>query len=100
MTGGWPMAELVLEGIFKRFGRTQALSDLSLRVGDGELVVLLGPTGAGKTTTLRLAAGLERPDAGSVRIADPFEFLRGRQNRRNALQAVAQSDFANHDVRG
>ena len=67
--GGWPMAELVLDGISKRFGRTQAVADLSLTVGDGELVVLLGPTGAGKTTTLRLAAGLERPDTGRVRIA-------------------------------
>ncbi len=63
------MADLVLEGVSKRFGRTQAVSELSLRVGDGELVVLLGPTGAGKTTTLRLAAGLESPDAGRVRIA-------------------------------
>lgn len=62
------MAELVLEGVSKRFGRTQAVSALDLTVGDGELVVLLGPTGAGKTTTLRLAAGLERPDAGRVRI--------------------------------
>jgi multiple sugar transport system ATP-binding protein len=63
------MAELILEGISKRFGRTQAVADLDLRVDDGELVVLLGPTGAGKTTTLRLAAGLERPDSGRVRIA-------------------------------
>ena len=63
------MAELILEGVSKRFGATLAVSDLSLRVGDGEFVVLLGPTGAGKTTTLRLAAGLEKPDAGSVRIA-------------------------------
>src|SRR5205809_5417149 len=63
------MAELVLEEVSKRFGRTQALSDLSLRMADGELLVLLGPTGAGKTTTLRLVAGLERPDAGRVRIA-------------------------------
>jgi multiple sugar transport system ATP-binding protein len=39
-----------------------------LTVGDGEFVVLLGPTGAGKTTTLRLVAGLEQPDSGSVRI--------------------------------
>jgi multiple sugar transport system ATP-binding protein len=69
MTTGWLMAELILEGISKAFGRTRAISELSLRVGDGELVVLLGPTGAGKTTTLRVAAGLERPDAGSVRIA-------------------------------
>jgi multiple sugar transport system ATP-binding protein len=62
------MAELVLEGVDKRFGHTQAVSGLNLRVADGEMVVLLGPTGAGKTTTLRLAAGLERPDTGRVRI--------------------------------
>ena len=62
------MAELILEGVSKSFGRAQAVRDLSLRVGDGEFVVLLGPTGAGKTTTLRLAAGLESPDTGSVRM--------------------------------
>jgi multiple sugar transport system ATP-binding protein len=62
------MAELILEGVSKSFGRTQAVSELNLRVGDGEFVVLLGPTGAGKTTTLRLAAGLEKPDTGGVRI--------------------------------
>jgi multiple sugar transport system ATP-binding protein len=63
------MAELVLSGVTKRFGATVAVADLCLRVGDGEFLVLLGPTGAGKTTTLRLVAGLERPDAGSVRLA-------------------------------
>ncbi|MEO1105603.1 MAG: ABC transporter ATP-binding protein [Pseudomonadota bacterium] len=42
---------------------------LSLAVEDGEFIVLLGPTGAGKTTTLRLFAGLEKPDKGEVRIA-------------------------------
>jgi multiple sugar transport system ATP-binding protein len=63
------MAELVLSGVTKRFGTTVAVADLDLRVGDGEFLVLLGPTGAGKTTTLRLVAGLEKPDAGSVRLA-------------------------------
>jgi multiple sugar transport system ATP-binding protein len=64
------MAEIVLDAVSKQFGRTPAVRDLDLRVADGELVVLLGPTGAGKTTTLRLVAGLEQPDAGRVRIAD------------------------------
>src|SRR5580698_2859746 len=64
-----PMAEVVLDGVSKRFGATSAVSDLSLTVDDGAFVVLLGPTGAGKTTTLRLVAGLERPDAGRIRIA-------------------------------
>jgi multiple sugar transport system ATP-binding protein len=64
------VAEVVLDGVSKRFGRTQAVADVSLRVSDGEFVVLLGPTGAGKTTTLRLVAGLERPDAGRLRMGD------------------------------
>src|SRR5438270_3345911 len=60
------MAELVMTGVTKRFGATVAVADLTLTVGDGEFLVLLGPTGAGKTTTLRVVAGLERPDAGRV----------------------------------
>ncbi|PWC38143.1 ABC transporter ATP-binding protein [Azospirillum sp. TSO22-1] len=62
------MAEVALNGVSRRYGPTVAVDDLNLTVGDGELVVLLGPTGAGKTTTLRLVAGLERPDAGTVSI--------------------------------
>ncbi|MCB0900450.1 MAG: ABC transporter ATP-binding protein, partial [Actinobacteria bacterium] len=62
------MAEMVLDGVTKRFGDTVAVSDLSLAMADGEFIVLLGPTGAGKTTTLRLVAGLETPDAGRVLI--------------------------------
>jgi multiple sugar transport system ATP-binding protein len=62
------MADVELRGVTKRFGQTTAVSDLSLDIGDGEFVVLLGPTGAGKTTTLRLIAGLERPEAGRISI--------------------------------
>jgi multiple sugar transport system ATP-binding protein len=63
------VAEAALNNVTKRFGDTVAIADLSLRVANGEFIVLLGPTGAGKTTTLRLFAGLERPEAGSVEIA-------------------------------
>ncbi len=63
------MAEVVLSGVSKSFGAIEAVRDVSLIVPDGAFVVLLGPTGAGKTTTLRLVAGLERADAGDVRIA-------------------------------
>ena len=62
------MADLRLAGIAKRFGAVQAVQDLSLDVASGEFIVLLGPSGAGKTTTLRLIAGLETPDAGEVHI--------------------------------
>ncbi len=62
------MAEVRLQGVSKRFGATEAVAGLDLDAADGEFVVLLGPTGAGKTTTLRLVAGLEKPDAGRVYI--------------------------------
>ena len=63
------MAEIRIEGVDKAFGSTEAVAGLHLTVADGEFVVLLGPTGAGKTTTLRLVAGLEAPDQGQVSIA-------------------------------
>src|SRR6202171_1379837 len=62
------IAEVEIRAVSKAFKGAQAISDLSLTVGDGEFVALLGPTGAGKTTTLRLVAGLEMPDSGSIRI--------------------------------
>ena len=60
------MASIRLSGISKRFGAVMAVDDLQLEIADGEFFVLLGPSGAGKTTTLRLIAGLETPDAGEV----------------------------------
>lgn len=62
------MAEVTLKGINKKFGQTAAIKDIDLSIADGEFVVLLGPTGAGKTTTLRLIAGLEKPDSGQITI--------------------------------
>ncbi|MBV9243662.1 MAG: ABC transporter ATP-binding protein [Methylobacteriaceae bacterium] len=62
------MADVSLVDVSKRFGVVEAVRNLSLSIADGEFVVLLGPTGAGKTTVLRLIAGLERPDHGSVVI--------------------------------
>ena len=62
------MADLSLRGVAKRFGEQVAIEAIDLDIAHGELVVLLGPTGAGKTTTLRLIAGLETPDEGEIRI--------------------------------
>ena len=62
------MANVALRHISKSFGQTHAVRDLSLVINDGEFVVLLGPSGAGKTTTLRLITGLEHPDQGSITI--------------------------------
>jgi ABC-2 type transport system ATP-binding protein len=73
------MVELALQirGLRKRFAAV-AVDDLDLDIRAGELYALLGPNGAGKTTTLRMVAGLQRADAGSIRIfgidaiADPL----------------------------
>ena len=62
------MAEVRLNGVTKSFGKTTAVDGMNLIIADGEFIVLLGPTGAGKTTTLRLIAGLEHADVGTVTI--------------------------------
>ena len=55
-------------GLGKRYGRTWALRDCTLRLPTGRVAALVGPNGAGKTTLLHLAVGLLRPDAGSVQV--------------------------------
>ncbi|MEM6461841.1 MAG: ABC transporter ATP-binding protein [Pseudomonadota bacterium] len=62
------MAEVRLENLSKTYGDVAAVDDLTMTIPNGAFVVLLGPTGAGKTTTLRLISGLERPDFGDVQI--------------------------------
>jgi len=64
------MSRVVLEGVTKRFGDELAVDRLSLEIEDGDFFSLLGPSGCGKTTTMRLIAGLERPDEGRVWIGD------------------------------
>jgi multiple sugar transport system ATP-binding protein len=64
------MSNVALSGVSKRFGEIVAVDDISLEVENGGFMVLLGPTGAGKTTTLRLVAGLETPDRGAIRIGE------------------------------
>jgi multiple sugar transport system ATP-binding protein len=59
-----------LRGVQKRFGTTDALESVSLRVEPGELAVFVGPSGCGKSTLLRLIAGLETPTAGTLHIGD------------------------------
>jgi multiple sugar transport system ATP-binding protein len=64
------MADVKLVSLTKTFGDITAVDDMNLEVKDREFFVLLGPTGAGKTTTLRLIAGLEKQDRGDVLLDD------------------------------
>src|SRR3954471_14422557 len=57
-----------LKNVSKRFGGVAAVNSISFSVNEGELVALLGPSGGGKTTVLRMIAGLEMPTAGDIRI--------------------------------
>jgi len=60
------MSLLVLQNISKRYDSTPAVKDVSVEIERGEFFGLLGPSGCGKTTTLRMIAGLERPDTGTI----------------------------------
>ncbi len=64
------MAQVSFDGVTKQFGDTTAVDDLTLHIADGELLVLLGSSGCGKTTALRLVAGLEEVTSGTVSIGD------------------------------
>ncbi|MCY0150129.1 ABC transporter ATP-binding protein [Hoeflea sp. G2-23] len=62
------MADVILKNVTKRFDSEVALDNVSMTIPDGSFVVLLGPTGAGKTTTLRMVSGLDTPDSGEIFI--------------------------------
>lgn len=89
------MADVVLSSVSKRFGDTVAVDGMDLSVPDGAFVVLLGPTGAGKTTTLRLIAGLEQPDTGDILI-DGRSVLADSPAQRNIAMVFQQYSLYPH----
>jgi multiple sugar transport system ATP-binding protein len=94
------MARIELSGINKSYGASRALRDLDLVVEDGEFFVLLGRTGAGKTTTLRMIAGLEKPDIGSISIGGKDVSGRTAAERDVALVLQQYSLYPRLTVRG
>jgi len=62
------MSFLQIASLNKRFGEHVAVSDVDMNIAEGEFVTFLGPSGCGKTTVLRMIAGFETPDSGSIRV--------------------------------
>lgn len=63
-----------IENVSKKYGDLSVLDDVNLTIEDGERIVLVGPSGQGKTTLLRLIAGLEEPSAGLVKCKHSISF--------------------------
>ncbi len=78
------MSETILElrGLTKQFGETEVLKGIDIKVAKGEFITLLGSSGCGKTTTLRIIAGLEEPDEGQV-ILNGQDITKTPPERRN-----------------
>ncbi len=93
------MAAVTLKDVSKRFGGVKAVHELTLDIHDREFFVLLGPTGSGKTTTLRCIAGLEQPGSGDVLIAGERVNDWSAAQRDVALVFQQYSLYPNYTVR-
>jgi ABC-2 type transport system ATP-binding protein len=80
---------IALDKVSKRYGAIEAIRELSLVVDRGEMFGLIGPDGAGKTTTIRTICGLQRPDRGSVRVLG-FDARRDHRALTNSLGYLSQ----------
>jgi branched-chain amino acid transport system ATP-binding protein len=87
MDGNAPL--LSLRGLTRRFGGLTAVDGIDLDLGQGELVSIIGPNGAGKTTLFNLVTGLDRPDAGDVRLDG--RDITGVSPERLASQGIART---------
>ena len=93
------MARVSLTGLSKRYGAVRAVNALTLDIHDREFFVLLGPTGAGKSTTLRCIAGLEQPEDGDIAIAGERVNDWSAAQRDVALVFQQYSLYPNYTVR-
>jgi len=76
------MPEIVIEGLTRRFGNTNAVDNITTRFAEGSVTCLLGPSGCGKTTLMRMIAGLEAPSSGRILFGDR-DVTRLSPSRRN-----------------
>ena len=88
----WATKMLEIDGLDHSYGRHAALRDVAIRVGDREVVAILGANGAGKTTLLNAVAGLLRPSGGSIRYrGTELIGLRAHQMVKLGIAAVTEN---------
>jgi ribose transport system ATP-binding protein len=89
------MSPLVtLDGIGKRFGATEALRDVDLRLMPGEVHVLAGQNGAGKSTLLKILSGVHQPDSGTLRVAGDARVFAGPADAARAGIATIHQELS------
>jgi simple sugar transport system ATP-binding protein len=81
-------------GIARHFGHVQALQGADLSVGRGEIVGLIGDNGAGKSTLIRILSGIDRPDAGEIRVNGRVVHFNGPQDARAVGIETVYQDLA------
>jgi ABC-type Mn2+/Zn2+ transport system ATPase subunit len=86
---------ITIENLHKRFGKTEAICGLDLRVDAGGVLAFLGPNGAGKTSTIKTMLNMLRPDKGRIRLHESVEDL---QARFRGIAVTAAVDFADFRV--
>src|ERR1039458_8098623 len=84
-----PQSAIIAEGLTKSFPNVRAVDALSFDVRVGEIFGLVGPDGAGKTTTLRMLAGIMPPDAGKATVAG-FDVARNPEGAKHSLSYMPQ----------
>ena len=94
------MSEIRFEGVAKRFGSNEVVSGLDLLIREGELMMLVGPSGCAKSTTLRMIAGLESVSAGNLFIGGECANRLGPGERNIAMVFQSYALFPNMTVRG
>jgi polar amino acid transport system ATP-binding protein len=74
---------LKIEGLEKKFGENKVLKGVNLEINDGEITVIVGPSGGGKTTFLRCISGLTHPDNGTIIINNKYHYKHGKEVHKN-----------------
>ncbi|MEG0387117.1 MAG: ATP-binding cassette domain-containing protein, partial [Niameybacter sp.] len=79
---------LIVENLYKSYGKNKVLNGVNLHVKKGEVLVVVGPSGGGKTTFLRSINYLEKCDTGSISLNGNYLLSNGRYSNKNAIKEL------------